>query len=177
MHFNRRLSRRLQARPPAKTRIDFAQLSEDWTSLEVSQGKQDENKAYINWWTCKLCVTNGRTNRDSADYWRNLVDQTQGRRHQVLFGGTDSWAVGTQTHLPLKFSFSTDFGHFISKMLENAKFANVSIKRCWNVIISGGTSPLIFRLRGTRPPRPPAFDAHDQTRFCQDVPIPSSYVF
>ena len=36
--------------------------------------------------------------------------------------------MGTQTHLPPKFSFSSDFGHFISKMLENAKFAHVSIK-------------------------------------------------
>ena len=29
--------------------------------------------------------------------------------------------MGTQTHLPPKFSFSSDFGHFILKMLENAK--------------------------------------------------------
>ena len=30
--------------------------------------------------------------------------------------------MGTQTHLLLKFSFSSDFGHFILKMLEIAKF-------------------------------------------------------
>ena len=59
----------------------------------------------------------------------------QGRRHQVLFGGNGF--MGTQTQGILmdpnpptpKFSFSSDFGHFISKMLENAKFANVSRKR------------------------------------------------
>ena len=34
--------------------------------------------------------------------------------------------MGTQTHLHAKFSFSSDFGHFISKMLGNAKFSNVS---------------------------------------------------
>ena len=33
--------------------------------------------------------------------------------------------MGTQANLPQKFSFSSDFGHFISKMLENTKFANV----------------------------------------------------
>ena len=33
--------------------------------------------------------------------------------------------MGTQTHLPPKLSFSSDFGHFIWKMLENAKFAYV----------------------------------------------------
>ena len=30
--------------------------------------------------------------------------------------------MGTEVHLPPKFSFSSDFGHFILKMLENAKF-------------------------------------------------------
>ena len=30
---------------------------------------------------------------------------------------------GTQAHLPQQFSFSSDFGHFILKMLENAKFS------------------------------------------------------
>ena len=29
--------------------------------------------------------------------------------------------IGTQTYLPQKFSFSSDFGHFNLKMLENAK--------------------------------------------------------
>ena len=30
--------------------------------------------------------------------------------------------MGTQTNPPPKFSFSSDFGHFILKMLKNAKF-------------------------------------------------------
>ena len=51
----------------------------------------------------------------------------QGRRHQVLFG--EDGFMGTQTHLPPKFSFSSDFSHFISKMLENAKFGNTYIKK------------------------------------------------
>ena len=46
----------------------------------------------------------------------------QGRRHQVVFGeGRIS-----ETHLPQKFSFSSDFGHFILEMLENAKFEYAS---------------------------------------------------
>ena len=49
----------------------------------------------------------------------------RGRRHELLFGGGDGF-MGTQTHLPPKFSFSSDFGHFILKMVENAKFSYVS---------------------------------------------------
>ena len=37
--------------------------------------------------------------------------------------------MGTETHLPPKFLFSSDFGHFILKMLENAKFEYVSRKK------------------------------------------------
>ena len=33
--------------------------------------------------------------------------------------------IDTQTHLPLKFSFSSDIGHFILKMVKNAKFSSV----------------------------------------------------
>ena len=42
-------------------------------------------------------------------------------RHEELIGGgggADAWAVGTQTHLPPKFIFSSIFGHFSMKMLE-----------------------------------------------------------
>ena len=31
--------------------------------------------------------------------------------------------IGTKANLPPKFSFSSDFGHFILKMLENAKLS------------------------------------------------------
>ena len=40
---------------------------------------------------------------------------------QVLIGGGRVGFIGTQTHLPQKFGFSSDFGHFILKMFENAK--------------------------------------------------------
>ena len=52
----------------------------------------------------------------------------QGRRHQVLFRGTDLWAP-KPTHLLPKFSFSSDFDQFIFKMLENANFAYASRKK------------------------------------------------
>ena len=45
-------------------------------------------------------------------------------------------------------------------MVGNAKFASVSRKK--DAKISSflrGRTPLIFRLRGTRPPHPPTFDA------------------
>ena len=44
----------------------------------------------------------------------------QGRLHKVSIGGDR--CIGTQTHLPPKFSFSLDFGHFTLKMLEMQKF-------------------------------------------------------
>ena len=36
--------------------------------------------------------------------------------------------IGTQTHIPPKFSFSPDFGHLILKMVENAQFSCVKKK-------------------------------------------------
>ena len=55
------------------------------------------------------------------------VTPDQGRHHEILFGGVGF--IGTQTHLPPKFSFASDFGHFILKMLENAKQIYVLRKR------------------------------------------------
>ena len=48
------------------------------------------------------------------------MQSVQGRRHEIFVGGDG--LMGTQTHLPAKFSFSSDFGNFILRMLENAKF-------------------------------------------------------
>ena len=50
-----------------------------------------------------------------------LYNQGQGRHHEVLIGGGGVVFIGTKTYLPPKFSFSSDFGHFIWKMLENTK--------------------------------------------------------
>ena len=41
---------------------------------------------------------------------------SKGVATEVLFGGR------TQTHIPPQFSFSSDFGHFMLKILKNAKF-------------------------------------------------------
>ena len=88
---------------------------------------------------------------------------TQGRRHQVLFG-VDGF-MGTKTHLPPKLSFSSDFGHFISKMLENAKFANVLRKKILKYQFLGGTSPADFSTAGDASPPPPL-----------STPMPSRHV-
>ena len=45
----------------------------------------------------------------------------QGRRHESFFAWGSGF-MGTHPNLPPKFSFSSDFGHFILKMLDNAKF-------------------------------------------------------
>ena len=83
------------------------------------------------------------------------VNTEQGRRHEVLIGG--GGFMGIQTHLPQKkLSFSSDFRHFILKLLENSKLYTCQEKGCSNIINSSpGTSPMISRMRGTRPPSPP----------------------
>ena len=73
----------------------------------------------------------------------------QGRCHQVLFGGGDGF-MGTQTHLPPKLSFSSNFGHFILKILEDVKFAYVSRKKILKY----------HKFWGVPSPPSPAFDAH-----------------
>ena len=74
--------------------------------------------------------------------------------------------IGTQTYLPPKFSFSSDFGHFILKMVENAKKIFVSRKKDAEMsYFLGGRPPLIFRLRGTRPPVPPLSTPMHVTRY------------
>ena len=70
--------------------------------------------------------------------------------------------IGTQTHLPPKFSFSSDFGQFILEMVENAKLSCVKKNDAEISYFLGGTSPADFSTAGdasARPP-PPAFDAH-----------------
>ena len=68
--------------------------------------------------------------------------------------------IGTQSHLPPKFSFS-DFGHFILKMVENAKFRYLCVKKkimkYHNFL---GTSPADFSTAGDVSSPSPVFDAH-----------------
>ena len=77
--------------------------------------------------------------------------------------------MGTQTHLPPKFSVTSDFGHFILKMLKNAKFL-ICVKKkdteISSVLGGGGCRPPLIsgRERDARESIilvPPAFDAHD----------------
>ena len=82
--------------------------------------------------------------------------------------------MGTQTHLPPKFSFSSDFGHFNLKMLKNSKFSFVSRKKVPEISSFLGDVPRRFLDWGTHPPSP-AFDAHgNQCSFCmRDFKTPS----
>ena len=63
--------------------------------------------------------------------------------------------MGTQTNLPPRFIFSSNFGHFILKMLDHAKLLYVSRKKLLKYHNLGGRPSLIYRLRGTCPPSPP----------------------
>ena len=73
--------------------------------------------------------------------------------------------MGTQTHLPLKFCFSSDFGLLILKILESAKLPvnkitkYESIKKLMKYPHFWGTFPADFSTGGTRPPSPPPLSA------------------
>ena len=61
--------------------------------------------------------------------WKYTYQEAGTREHFEVGAGASLrsfvWGdgfIGTQAHLLPKVSFSSDFGHFILKMLENAKF-------------------------------------------------------
>ena len=98
--------------------------------------------------------------------WRS---PSRGVATKFFFGG-DGF-IGTQTHLPPKISFSSDFGHFILKMVGNAKYSSVSRKKDAKISsFLGGRPPLIFRLRGTRPPVPPPLSTPMNPAACLGEP-------
>ena len=71
--------------------------------------------------------------------------------------------IGTQTYLPQKFSFSSDFGHFILKVVGNAKKNGDFCQEKDAEILPflGGRPPWFFDCGGRVPrPPPPTFDAH-----------------
>ena len=95
-------------------------------------------------------------------------EQARASPYEILIGGGGGQIyIGTQTHLPPKFSFSSDFGHFIWKMLENAK--NVYVSRKKDHAISkfpgggGGALTQFSKVRGpdtaSATPPPPVGDA------------------
>ena len=95
--------------------------------------------------------------RKSFDSFSFLTKQ--GRRHKALMGGGGIFImIGTQTHLPLKFSFSSDFDHFLFKMLQNAKFQYVLIKKLLKFLYFWRMSPANLSTGDTSPC--PAFGAH-----------------
>ena len=63
--------------------------------------------------------------------------------------------MGTQTHFPPKFSFSSDFGHFIWKMLENTKSLNVSRTKLLKYVNFWGSTHAVFKRAGVVTPTPP----------------------
>ena len=63
--------------------------------------------------------------------------------------------MGTQTNLPTKFIFASDFGHFILKMLDYAKFVCVKKKVAEMLSFLGGTFPADFSTAGDESSPPP----------------------
>ena len=68
-----------------------------------------------------------------------------------VWGGGDGF-IGTQTHLSPKFSFFSDFGHFILKIVENAKLLHMSRKKMlqypvsqsWQIWVGKDTLWILF---------------------------------
>ena len=77
--------------------------------------------------------------------------------------------MGTQANLPPKFIFSSDFGHFILKMLNHTQILYVSRKKLAEIsYFLGGRPPLISRLLGMRLSSP-AFGAHAKSTSARDT--------
>ena len=95
-----------------------------------------------------VCVLTGA----ESEIYRHEVQGRQGRRHEVLIGMVGF--IGTQTHLPPKFSFSSDFGHFILKMLENTKNERFNIKFTEICKFLWESTPAVFKSAGVLTPRP-----------------------
>ena len=93
----------------------------------------------------------------SNEFWLGRFSfRTQGRRHQILFGGTDSWApklTYPQNSIYLRIS-ATLF--WKCRKMQNLH-TYVSRKKKINIIISGGTSPRWFFNCGGRVPLSPRF--------------------
>ena len=75
----------------------------------------------------------------------------------IFFSGGGGF-MSTQTHISQQFSFSSGFGHFIFKMLENAKFNHSQEKNLLKYPNFWGDAPADFSAGG-RVPRPHAFGA------------------
>ena len=63
--------------------------------------------------------------------------------------------IGTQTHIPTKFSFSSDFCHFILKMLKNAKKNTYVSRKKSEISLFLGGRPRCFQKFGDPDPRDP----------------------
>ena len=82
-----------------------------------------------------------------------IIVRSQGRRHEILISGVGF--MDTQTHLPPKFSFSTDFEHFILKML--AKTLYVLRKKDPEISkFLEGLDPVVVKSTGMVTPETPS---------------------
>ena len=81
-----------------------------------------------------------------------VLSSQQGRRHEFLLGGRIDRHPNPPTQ---KNSFSSDFGHFVLKMLGNAKNSIISSKKLLKYPYLCGVDPRGFqKCRGTDPPPP-----------------------
>ena len=127
------------------------------TSLNASSPKSSNGLHGCN----KMCETSLANVARRTYYERRQriifrIDN-QGHRREIFIGGGVGF-IGTQTHVPPKFSFSSDFGHFILKKLEKKLYASrKKILKYPN--FCGGRHPRFSKVLGLRPPRLPIGDA------------------
>ena len=79
----------------------------------------------------------------------------QGRLHEVLIGGGGDGFIGTKIHIHQKFSFSSNYDHFILKCLKMQNLYTFQEKIQISKLLEC-RPPRFSKVRGSRPPRPPS---------------------
>ena len=98
--------------------------------------------------------------------WTSRMSHKQGRRHDFSTGGQIPTGGGgqirvNQNHLPPNSNFSSDFGHFILKILEDLKIFTNMNKSFFKNRNFWGDTPTEFRTGGGHVPGIPlGGDAH-----------------
>ena len=111
------------------------------------------------------------------DFSRALLPQSQGRRHELLTGrggGADSVPSNAPTTNSV---FSSDFDHFILKILKNVKLLTSSLKKKISVkiAISGWRPPQTFEPGDESPSPPPCrVGAHARSAYSNPGANPGS---
>ena len=116
---------------------------------------------YYNFWRDVSANLSTGGDAKNSKHFKISFDKFKKVATKFRLGGRIHRQLGTQTHLrpPPKFNFSSDFGHFILKMLKNANIFNVSRKKILKYPNFWGYWPAVNKSAGgfnSAPPPPSA---------------------